>query len=75
MKIDVPRSITRFLPTKPKLRRNKILDWIVMGAYSEERISRGRACELLSLNYWEGEKFFAKHGLYAIVLIPLTPVA
>jgi len=37
---------------------------LVLGAYTQGLITRGRACELLGLDYWAGEKFFTGRGVF-----------
>jgi len=41
------------------------MEGLVLGAYTQGIITRGRACELLGLNYWDGEKFFSERGVFA----------
>lgn len=41
-----------------------MLEGIVIGAYTEALISRGRAFELLGLNHWTGEDFFRRRGVF-----------
>jgi predicted HTH domain antitoxin len=40
------------------------MEGLVLGAYTQGLITRGRACELLGLNYWDGEKFFSGRGVF-----------
>ena len=42
-----------------------MLEGLVIGAYTEGLISRGRALELLGLNHWTGEAFFRERGVFA----------
>jgi predicted HTH domain antitoxin len=64
MMIDVPEPVARLLPDDPERRFRALLEGIVIGAYTQGLISRGRASELLGLNYWEGEKFFSQRGVF-----------
>jgi predicted HTH domain antitoxin len=63
MMVDIPESIAQFLPRDPNQRARSILEALVIGAYTEGLISRGRAVELLGLNYWTGEEFFRQRGV------------
>ena len=62
--VDVPESVIRLLPADPQDRSRSLLEGIVIGAYTGGGISRGRAFELLGLDYWEGEKFFNQRGVF-----------
>ena len=64
MMVDVPESVARLLPSDPQQRQKSLLEGVVIGAYTEGAISRGRACELLGLDYWQGEKFFSDRGVF-----------
>jgi predicted HTH domain antitoxin len=64
MMVDVPESIARLLPTDPEQRRRSVLEGVVIGAYTQGVITRGRASELLGLDYWAGEKFFSERGVF-----------
>jgi len=64
MMVDVPEPIARLLPSDPAQRERSVLEGVVIGAYTQAIISRGRASELLGLNYWEGDKFFAERGVF-----------
>jgi predicted HTH domain antitoxin len=64
MMVDVPESIARLLPTDPEQRKRSVLEGVVIGAYTQGMITRGRASELLGLNYWDGEKFFSERGVF-----------
>jgi len=64
MKIDVPENIAKLLPAEPIQRTRQVAEGLVIGAYTQGVISRGRACELLGLNYWDGEKFFISRGVF-----------
>jgi predicted HTH domain antitoxin len=63
MNVEVPEPVARLLPDDPQLRRRAVLEGLVMRAYTAGSISRGRAAELLGLNYWEAEKFFSDRGI------------
>lgn len=63
--VDVPESIARLLPTDPARRTRALLESIVINAHAQGMITRGRACELLGLDYWAGEKFFSERGVQA----------
>ena len=65
MTVEVPESIARLLPSDPEQRRRSVLEGVVIGAYTQGIISRGRAGELLGLDYWNGEKFFSERGVFA----------
>lgn len=64
MMVDVPEPIARLLPSDPVQRKRSVLEGVVIGAYTQGIISSGRASELLGLNYWEGDKFFAERGVF-----------
>jgi predicted HTH domain antitoxin len=63
MIVNVPESIANLLPNDPNNRTRAVLEAIVLRAYGMGMVSRGRVCELLGLNYWEGEKFFSERGV------------
>jgi predicted HTH domain antitoxin len=65
MMVDVPESLAHLLPSDPNPRTRAVLEAIVVRAYTLGMLSRGRACELLGLDYWEGEKFFSERGVLA----------
>ena len=65
MMVEVPEPIARLLPSDPAQRERSVLEGVVIGAYTQGIISRGRASELLGLNYWEGEKFFSDRGVFS----------
>lgn len=64
MMVDVPESVARLLPSDPEGRLRRVLEGLVIGAYTQGVITRGRASELLGLNYWDGEKFFSERGVF-----------
>ena len=64
MIVEIPESLTQFLPRDPNRRARSVLEGIVIGAYTEALISRGRAFELLGLNHWTGEDFFRRRGVF-----------
>jgi predicted HTH domain antitoxin len=64
MTVDVPESVARLLPADPERRAQSVLEGLVIGAYTQGVISRGRACELLGLDYWQGERFFSQRGVF-----------
>lgn len=64
MMVDVPESVARLLPADPRRRSKSVLEGIVIGAYTGGVVSRGRACELLGLDYWQGEEFFKQRGVF-----------
>jgi len=37
---------------------------LVIGAHTQGLISRGRAGELLGLDYWKTDKFFSERGVF-----------
>ena len=55
--------IAKLLPTEPVQRDRSVMEGLVLGAYTQRVISRGRACELLGLNYWDGERFLSARGV------------
>jgi len=63
MIVEIPETIGQLLPSEPAQRLRSVTEGLVLGAYTQGIITRGRACELLGLNYWEGEKFFAGRGV------------
>ena len=64
MTVEIPDLVARLLPSEPGARARSIAEGFVLGAYTQGAISRGRACELLGLNHWEGEKFFSDRGFF-----------
>ena len=64
MTVEIPETIGRLLPMEPSQRMRSVMEGLVLGAYTQGIITRGRACELLDLNYWDGEKFFSGRGLF-----------
>jgi len=64
MTVEIPEPIDKLLPSDPSQRVRSVVEGLVLGAYTQGRISRGRACELLGLNYWDGEKFFSDRGIF-----------
>ena len=65
MTVEIPETISRLLPNEPAQRMRSVMEAVVLGAYTQGIITRGRACELLGLNYWDGEKFFFERGVFA----------
>jgi len=63
MTIEIPESIADLLPRDPSRRARSVLEGVIIGAYTEGLISRGRAFELLGLNHWTGEDFFRRRGV------------
>jgi predicted HTH domain antitoxin len=63
MIVEIPESIARLLPAEPGQRIRRVTEGLVIGAYTQGDITRGRACELLGLDYWAGEKFFSDRGV------------
>jgi predicted HTH domain antitoxin len=63
MTVEIPETIAGLLPSEPSERLRSVTEGLVLGAYTQGLISRGRACELLGLNYWDGEKFFADRSI------------
>jgi predicted HTH domain antitoxin len=64
MIVEIPETIARLLPAEPGQRVQRVTEGLVIGAYTQGVITRGRACELLGLNYWAGEKFFSDRGVF-----------
>jgi predicted HTH domain antitoxin len=64
MTVEIPETIGRLLPMEPSQRMRSVMEGLVLGAYTQGIITRGRACELLGLNYWDGEKFFSGRGVF-----------
>ena len=62
--VEIPELIGELLPLEPAQRLRIVTEGLVLGAYTQGLISRGRACELLGLNYWEGEQFFSGRGVF-----------
>ena len=65
MTVEIPETIGQLLPSDPSQRVRRVTEGLVLGAYTQGMITRGRACELLGLNYWDGEKFFSDRGISA----------
>jgi predicted HTH domain antitoxin len=64
MTVEIPDAIGKLLPSDPSQRTRSVVEGLVLGAYTQGRISRGHALELLGLNYWDGEKFFSDRGIF-----------
>jgi predicted HTH domain antitoxin len=64
MTVEVPETISQLLPIEPSQRQRSVMEGLVLGFYTQGLITRGRACELLNLNYWDGEKFFSSRGVF-----------
>jgi predicted HTH domain antitoxin len=64
MTVEIPETIGLLLPVEPAQRTRSVAEGLVLGAYTQGLITRGRACELLGLNYWDGEKFFSARGVF-----------
>lgn len=64
MMVDVPESVARLLPVDPAKRTRALLESIVINSYTLGIITRGRACELLGMDYWAGDKFFSERGVH-----------
>ncbi len=64
MTVEIPETIGRLLPMEPSQRLRSVMEGLVLGAYTQGIITRGRAYELLGLNYWDGEKFFSGRGVF-----------
>lgn len=64
MIVEIPETIAQILPRDPGRRARSVLEGLVIGAYTEGSISRGRAFELLGLNHWTGEDFFRRRGVF-----------
>jgi predicted HTH domain antitoxin len=62
--VEIPDSIAELLSQDPEKRTRSILQGLVIGAYTEGMISRGRAFELLGLDHWSGEAFFRERGIF-----------
>jgi len=56
--VETPEFVGELLPLEPAQRLRIVTEGLALAAYTQGLISRGRACELLGLNYWEGEHFF-----------------
>ena len=65
MTVEIPETIGQLLPSEPSQRLRSVTEGLVLGAYTQGIITRGRACELLGLNYWDGERFFSGRGVFA----------
>ncbi|HYG36927.1 MAG TPA: UPF0175 family protein [Clostridia bacterium] len=64
MIVEIPESLVRILPQDPERRARSVLEGLIIGAYTEGLISRGRAFELLGLDHWTGEDFFRRRGIF-----------
>ena len=64
MTVEIPETIGQLLPSEPSQRQRSVMEGLVLGAYTQGIISRGRACELPGLNHWDGETFFSERGVY-----------
>jgi len=64
MTVEIPELIAGLLPRDPSRRERSVLEGLVIGAFTEGVISRGRAFELLGLNHWTGEEFFRRRGVF-----------
>jgi predicted HTH domain antitoxin len=64
MTIDIPDSVADILPRDPIRRNRCVLEGLVIGAYTEGSISRGRAFELLGFDHWMGGEFFRRRGVF-----------
>ena len=64
MTVEIPEPIGQLLPLEPTERLRSVMEGLVLGAYTQGLSTRGRACELLGLNYWEGEAFFSGRGVF-----------
>ena len=64
MNVEIPETIARLLPSEPSQRVRRVTEGLVLGAYTQGVITRGRAFELLGLNHWDGERFFSRSGVY-----------
>lgn len=64
MLIEIPEPVARLLPSDPEQRTRSVLEGLVIGAHTQGLISRGRAGELLGMDYWEAEKFFSERGVF-----------
>ena len=64
MNVEIPETIVRLLPSEPSQRVRRVTEGLVLGAYTQGVITRGRAFELLGLNHWDGEKFFSSCGVF-----------
>ena len=56
--METPEFVGELLPLEPAQRLRIVTEGLVLGAYTQGLISRGLACELPGLNYWEGVEFF-----------------
>ena len=62
--METPEFVGELLPLEPAQRLRIVTEGLALAAYTLGLISRGRACELLGLNYWEGEQFFSGRGIF-----------
>jgi len=63
--VEIPEPIAQLLPPDPNQRARSVLEGVIIGAYTEGLISRGRAFELLGLDHWRGEDFFRRRGVFS----------
>jgi len=68
MTLEIPETISRLPPNEPAQRMRSVVEGVVLGAYMSGGITRGRACELLGLNYWDGESFFPSAAFLRITI-------
>ena len=59
---DLPEAVVRVLSGKVPEPDRFILEALVFHAYRRHHISRGRAKELLGLDYWTGETVLSENG-------------
>jgi predicted HTH domain antitoxin len=64
MMVEIPELVARLLPEDPEQRAKRVLESLVIGAHTQGLISRGRAGELLGLDYWKTDKFFSERGVF-----------
>jgi predicted HTH domain antitoxin len=64
MTVEIPETIAKLLPLEPVQRARSVTEGLVLGAYTQGLITRGRACELLGLDYWAGDRFFSDRGVF-----------
>lgn len=64
MTVDIPETIAQLLPRDPGQRARSVIEGLVIGAYTQGLVSRGKAFELLGLNHWTGETFFRQRGVF-----------
>lgn len=59
---DLPEAVVRILSGKVPEPDRFIMEALVFHAYRRHHISRGRAKELLGLDYWTGETVLSENG-------------